>query len=222
MHGVFSTRHEYLIYNICSLLPEPGILTQNCTGFCLASLYFVEPQCVEICSFMFPLSIEDFTGLWWNIHLTLSFLSVHIWNEAWCHQYSMSSALSPLIKMRKFARFSSTHWRVWMQHEAAWSGPPVLASLINLHHHTALWEDLNSHCLVLRKKTSTYKFLFLSALPLASNPISVPWKVNYFFVSLSFQQKDGPFSVSMGPRPSCCSCSLLASSRLPHPSSISL
>lgn len=73
-----------------------------------------------------------------------------------------------------------------MQREAARSGLLVLASLINLHHHTALWEDLNSHCLVLRKKI-THKFLFLSALPLALNPNSVPLKVNYFFVSLSFQ-----------------------------------
>lgn len=171
---------------------------------------------------MFPLGIEDFTGLWWNIHLTLSFLSAHIWSEAWCHQYSMSSASSPLVKMRKIAWFSSIHSRVWMQHEAAWSVLPALAGAINLHHHTALWDDFNSHCLVLRNKIThlIHKFLFLSALPLASNPTSVPLKVNYFFVSLSFQQKDGPFSVSMGPRPSCRSCSLLASGRLPHPSSI--
>lgn len=63
-----------------------------------------------------------------------------------------------------------------------------------------------------------HKFSFPSALPLASNPISVSLKVNYFFVSLSFQQRDGPFSVSMGSGPSCCSCSLLAASRLSHPS----
>lgn len=107
-----------------------------------------------------------------------------------------------------------------MQHEAARSGRPILASLINLHHHTSLWEHFNSYCLVPRKKKPTHEVLFLSALPLASNAISVPLKVNYFFVSLSFQQKDGPFSVSMGPRPSCCSCSLLASGRLPHLSSI--
>lgn len=170
---------------------------------------------------MFPLSIEEFTGLWWNIHLTLSFLSVHIWSKAWCHQYSMSSASSPLVKMRKFAWFSSIHSRVRMQHEAARSSLPALVSLINLHHHTALWEDFNRHYLVIRKKNQkTHKFLFLSVLPLASNPISLPLKVNYFFVSFSFQQKDGPFSVSMGLGPSCCSCSLLASGRLPHPSSI--
>lgn len=157
----------------------------------------MEPQCVESCNFVFPLSIEDFTGLWWNIHLTLSFLSVHIWSEAWCHEHSMSSASSPLVKMRKFAWFSSIHSRVWMQHGAARSGPPVLPGLINLHHHTALWKDVNSHCLVLRKKKT--KFLFLSALPLASNPISVPWKVNYFLFPFHSSRKMAPFLFQWDP-----------------------
>lgn len=116
----------------------------------------------------------------------------------------------------------SIHSRVLTQREAAQSGLPALAGLIYLHHHAALWEDFNSHCLALWKKITRliHKFSLLSAFPLASNPISVPLKVNYFFVSLSFQQRDGPFSLSMGSEPSCRSCSLLAGGRLSHPSSL--
>jgi len=121
-------------------------------------------------------------------------------------------------KNKEICSMLNIHSRVLTQHEAAQTSLPALASLIYLSHHAALLEDFNSHCVALRKKELVSFTNSHSSLP--SNPISVCVKVNYFFVSLSFPQRDGPFSVSMGSGPSCCSCSLLASSRLSHPSSL--
>lgn len=59
----------------------------------------------------------------------------------------------------------SIHLKVLMQHETAQSVLSVLATLIYLRHHAALWKDFNSRCTALQKNNSSHSQVLIPLCP---------------------------------------------------------
>lgn len=113
----------------------------------------------------------------------------------------------------------SIHSEVLMQRQTARNGLSVLAHS-NLSAPSQLFGRILTVIeLLIEKISHSQDFISLCPSPHLKSHFCV-FKGELFFVSLSFQQRDGPFSISMGSGPSCRSCSLLAASRLSHPSSL--
>lgn len=167
MHGVFSRRHEYLIQDIRSLLPEPEIFTQNCPGFCFASF------CPLFCwtSVCWDLQPHVPPQYWWLLRLVVKYPSYTFLPLCSHLERGMMSSLWYVIclispgKNEEMCLMLSIHSRVLTQHEAARSGLPTLAGPIYLRHHTALWEDFNSHCLLSGKNNQSHSQIFIPLCP---------------------------------------------------------
>lgn len=141
VHGVLSRRHEYSVQDVCSLLPEPELLSENLPQFCFASF------CPLFCWISVYGDLQPYvpSQYWWFIRLVVKYPS-YIFFPLCSHlERGMMSSLWYVIclissgKNGEMCLMLIIHSRVLTQCEVAWSRLPSLAGIIYLCHHAAFW-----------------------------------------------------------------------------------